>query len=152
MYNHYFSSKSQFPMTSSYFLHACLKEVLAEHHFLLFFSRVFFWGDGVLSVKGEHTSAFHLKPTAPTLRLGKAGFLDLRAPARPGLFGPAGRHSPGSTDSLKEKSAAALVVSVSVSSRCRRRRGLWGSQSGGSGSRPAGEPAVAGGVGGPSVP
>lgn len=62
----------------------------------------------MLSVKGEHISALHLKPTAPTLPSDKPGFLDSRAPERPGLFGPAGRHSQGSNDSPTEKSAAAL--------------------------------------------
>lgn len=57
MYNHYFSSKSQFPMTSSYFLHACLKEVLAEHHFLLSF-HVFFFGG---------MECFPLKESTPAL-------------------------------------------------------------------------------------
>lgn len=68
----------------------------------------------------------------------------------PGSFGLAGRCSSGSADwlGLKRVAVSVVSVSVSVSSRCRRRPGLWGAESGES----RGEPGNARAVVSPRVP
>lgn len=120
MQSHLFSSKFHCPTISSHFLQLFFKEIPSKDHFLLSFV-CFFWGE--LCVKGEHSSAFHCNPQHQICRQ-EIRMLGL---ARPCLFGPAGRRSRRSPDQLTQKSAAAWVVSisVSVSSHCRRRPGVW---------------------------